>query len=60
MRIMATSDLHGNLASRDFTQGGGVGEVGNEIGVESNAGNPVKSGACKSETRLHPPVAKGV
>ena len=60
MRIMATSDLHGNLASHDFTQGGGMGEVGNERGVESDAGNPLKSMACKSGTRLHPPTVKGV
>ena len=47
-------------ASRDFTQGGGVGEVGNKKGVESNAKRPVKSGVRKLVTRLHPPAVKGV
>ena len=47
-------------ASRDFTQGGGVGEVGNKKGVESDAKNPVKSEVRKLGTRLHPPAVKGV
>ena len=44
----------------DFTQGGGVGEVGNKKGVESDATTPVKSGVRKLGTRLHPPAARGV
>ena len=44
----------------DFTQGGGVGEVGNKKGVKSDAETPVKSGVSTLGTRLHPPVAKGV
>ena len=44
----------------DFTQGGGVGEVGSKKGVESDAETPVESGARKLGTRLHPPAAKGV
>ena len=37
-----------------------MGEVGNKKGVESNAKSPVKSGARKLVTRLHPPAVKGV
>ena len=44
----------------DFTQGGGVGEVENKKGVKSEAETPVKSGARKLGTRLHPPAARGV
>ena len=47
-------------ASRDFTQGGGVGEVGNKKGVKSDAKTSVKSGVRKFGTRLHPPAARGV
>ena len=47
-------------ASRDFTQGGGVGEVGNKKGVESDAKTPVKSGVLGGTSRLHPTPLKGV
>ena len=44
----------------DFTQGGGVGEVGNKKGVGSDAKTPVKSRVRKLGTRLHPSAARGV
>ena len=47
-------------ASRDFTQGGGVGEVGNRRGVESDANTPVKSGVRGGTSRLHPTPIRGV
>ena len=47
-------------ASRGFTQGGGVGEVGNKKGVESDAKTPVKSRVRRLVTRLHPPTARRV
>ena len=47
-------------ASRDFTQGGGVGEVGNRRGVESDAKTPVKSGVRGGTSRLHPTPIRGV
>ena len=44
----------------DFTQGGGVGEVGNKKGVESDAETPVKSGVRGGTSRLHPTPLRGV
>ncbi len=53
---------------RDFTQVGGVGEVGSPKGVESSAvrgvessaEKPIKSRVCGDSSRLHPTPKKGV